>query len=208
MVWGTENRVRASDQGRRSEPTLRSRSPPAQHDRRYGLPTRLPELARMLSWPVLLARSDAVKDVEILVLRHEVASHPSICIAGIQGGSTVGLRRRERRAAAGPDRCRYVWLHTLRAPGTALRRRPGADGVILSAGFSSPSHPLKEDFGSLCEGVPFSGSRFQRAVPGHGQQMAARIGRERPNELVAPEVVQPRVDQLRRRSGPRTEPFA
>jgi hypothetical protein len=76
-------------------------------------------LARMLSWPALLARSDAVKDVEILVLRHEVASHPSICIAGIQEGSTVGLRRRERRAAAGPNRCRYVWLHTLRAPRTA-----------------------------------------------------------------------------------------
>src|SRR3954453_9299894 len=30
-------------------------------------------LARMLSWLVLLARSDAAKDVEILVLRHEVA---------------------------------------------------------------------------------------------------------------------------------------
>jgi putative transposase len=30
-------------------------------------------LARMLSWLVLLARSDAAKDAEILVLRHEVA---------------------------------------------------------------------------------------------------------------------------------------
>jgi putative transposase len=30
-------------------------------------------LARMLSWLALLARSDAAKDVEILVLRHEVA---------------------------------------------------------------------------------------------------------------------------------------
>jgi len=30
-------------------------------------------LARMLSWLALLARSHAVKDVEILVLRHEVA---------------------------------------------------------------------------------------------------------------------------------------
>ena len=30
-------------------------------------------LARMLSWLMLLARSDAAKDVEILVLRHEVA---------------------------------------------------------------------------------------------------------------------------------------
>jgi putative transposase len=30
-------------------------------------------LGRVLSWLVLLARSDAAKDVEILVLRHEVA---------------------------------------------------------------------------------------------------------------------------------------
>ena len=30
-------------------------------------------LARVLSWLALLARSDATKDVEILVLRHEAA---------------------------------------------------------------------------------------------------------------------------------------
>ena len=30
-------------------------------------------LARLLSWLALLARSDAAKDAEILVLRHEVA---------------------------------------------------------------------------------------------------------------------------------------
>ena len=30
-------------------------------------------LGRVLSWLVLLARSDIVKDAEILVLRHEVA---------------------------------------------------------------------------------------------------------------------------------------
>src|SRR5687767_15691642 len=30
-------------------------------------------LARVLSWLTLLARSDAAKDIEILVLRHEVA---------------------------------------------------------------------------------------------------------------------------------------
>ena len=30
-------------------------------------------LARVLSWLMLLARSDAAKDVEILVLHHEVA---------------------------------------------------------------------------------------------------------------------------------------
>jgi len=33
-------------------------------------------LARVLSWLTLLARSDAAKDVEILILRHEVAVLP------------------------------------------------------------------------------------------------------------------------------------
>jgi putative transposase len=33
-------------------------------------------LARILSWLALIARSDAAKDAEILVLRHEVAVLP------------------------------------------------------------------------------------------------------------------------------------
>jgi putative transposase len=32
-------------------------------------------LVRMLSWLTLLARSDAAKDIEILVLRHEIAGY-------------------------------------------------------------------------------------------------------------------------------------
>ena len=35
--------------------------------------TRVPDARRVLSWLSLLARSDAAKDVEILMLRHEVA---------------------------------------------------------------------------------------------------------------------------------------
>jgi putative transposase len=38
-----------------------------------GLPTRLLLLTRVLSWLALRARSDIAKDVEILVLRHELA---------------------------------------------------------------------------------------------------------------------------------------
>jgi hypothetical protein len=33
-------------------------------------------LARIQNWPALIARSDAAKDVNILVLRHEVAVLP------------------------------------------------------------------------------------------------------------------------------------
>ena len=40
---------------------------------RRGLRLAYLVLARVLSWLALLARSDATKDVEILVLRHEVA---------------------------------------------------------------------------------------------------------------------------------------
>jgi hypothetical protein len=67
---------------------------------------------------------------------------------------------------------------------------------------------LEEVLGSLGEGLPLSGSRVQRPSPRHGQQIAAGIGWARPNEPVALEVGQHRVDHLRGGSGPRTEPFA
>jgi hypothetical protein len=52
-------------------------------------------LTRVLSWLALLARSDAAKDVEILVLRHEVAvlrrryPHPALTC----GVPELGARR-------------------------------------------------------------------------------------------------------------------
>ena len=71
---GAENRVTAPDQRLRRQPTSQSRL--------AGRPAGSPAvalrlaylmLARVLSWLALLARTDATKDVEILVLRHEVA---------------------------------------------------------------------------------------------------------------------------------------
>ena len=38
-----------------------------------ALPPRIPAVSRLFAWLALLARSDASKDVEILVLRHEIA---------------------------------------------------------------------------------------------------------------------------------------
>ena len=68
---------------RSAPPEPRGHRPsPAQHDLPLWL-CRLAYLllARVLSWLTLLARSEAAKDVEILVLRHEVAMlrrhHPS-----------------------------------------------------------------------------------------------------------------------------------
>ena len=64
-------------------------------------------LARVLSWLALLTRSDATKDVEILVLRHEVAvlrrhnpvgaedrvTAPDKRLRGRPGATTTGHRR-------------------------------------------------------------------------------------------------------------------
>ena len=56
------------------QPPSISPARPGQHDRPpWPSDSAYLTLARVLSWLTLLARSDAAKDVEILVLRHEVA---------------------------------------------------------------------------------------------------------------------------------------
>src|SRR4051812_2762794 len=76
-------------------------------------------LARVLSWLSLLARSDAAKDVEILVLRHEVAvlrrHHPR-----------PGLDWVDRALLSALGRLLPVHLRRLRlvSPSTLLRGPP------------------------------------------------------------------------------------
>ena len=72
---GAENRGTASDQGvqdRRTDLAVTVYSPRCMIS---AVPFRLAYLmlAHVLSWLALLARTDATKDAEILVLRHEVA---------------------------------------------------------------------------------------------------------------------------------------
>jgi putative transposase len=55
------------------------------------------KLARVLSWLALDTRSDAAKDVEILVLRHEVAvlrrHHPRPALTWVDGAFLSALSR-------------------------------------------------------------------------------------------------------------------
>ena len=54
-------------------------------------------LARVLSWLMLLVRSDAAKDVEILVLRHEIAvlrrHHPRARLSWVDRALLSALSR-------------------------------------------------------------------------------------------------------------------
>ena len=73
LPCGAENRVTVSDQPVSSaDPTIA-----VQYQRSMitscGLPTHVLDARPPVSPPALLARADAVKDVEIPVLRHEVA---------------------------------------------------------------------------------------------------------------------------------------
>ena len=68
---GAENRVTASDQRFVSSRPQRHPPRPGQNDRLLW-PSDYLMLTRLLRWLALLARSDAAKDVEILVLRQEV----------------------------------------------------------------------------------------------------------------------------------------
>jgi len=90
--------------------------------------------ARLLSWLALLARSDATKDVEILVLRHEVAvlrrRHPRPTVNWVDRAVLSALSkmlstslRRVRRVS---PRTLLPWHTPARRPPLYLpRRQPG-----------------------------------------------------------------------------------
>ena len=86
-------------------------------------------LARVLSWLVLLARSDAAKDVEILVLRHEVAvlrrGNPRPTLTWVD--TRVPQRAGQAAAhAAAPAKTLLRWHARLVACRSAYpRRQPG-----------------------------------------------------------------------------------
>ena len=60
-------------------------------------------LFRVLSWLAMLARSDAIKDVGILVLRQEVAVLRRHCL---------GAERSQKRQRRGSSLTRAGWRHS------------------------------------------------------------------------------------------------
>jgi putative transposase len=90
--------------------------------------------ARVLSWLALLARSDAAKDVEILVLRHEVAvlrrhhSHPKLSWVdrAVLGALSRLLPTQLRRLRLVSPRTLLRWhAHLVARHWTYPRRQPG-----------------------------------------------------------------------------------
>ena len=84
-------------------------------------------LGRVLSWLVLLARSDAAKDVEILVLRHEVAVLRRHQPAPDADVARPGVPQRPGQAAAHPATPAPAGLTTNAAALACPARRPPLD---------------------------------------------------------------------------------
>src|SRR4029450_3933653 len=111
-------------------------------------------LARVLSWPALLARSNAAKDVEILALRHEVAvlrrhnprprlSWPDrALLSALSRLIPANLRRLRARpprlARAGPaPRAPRRWTYPRRQPGRPPVAQP-ARALVLRLARENP----------------------------------------------------------------------
>jgi hypothetical protein len=95
-------------------------------------------LARVLSWLALLARSDAAKDVEILILRHEVAvlrrHHPRSRLTWVDRALLSALSRllppQLRRLRLVSPRTLLRWhAHLVAHRWTDPRRQPGRPPV-------------------------------------------------------------------------------
>src|SRR6476620_7266730 len=109
-------------------------------------------LARVLSWPTLLARSEAAKDLEILMLRHEVAM-----LRRHNPGPTLSWIDRALLSALLPVDLRRLRLVS---PRTLLRRHAQPPAAGPTRMHTQAAHPLHSRSGRWCYGWP------ERTPPG------------------------------------------
>jgi putative transposase len=134
---GAENHVTASDKGwaANRHATAGARGPTSIIDT-MALRLAYLMLARVLSWLALLARSDVAKDVEILVLRHEVAvlrrHNPRPAWTWVDRAVLSALSRLL------PTQLRRLRLVSPRTP-AALARPPRRPQMDLSAATPRPA---------------------------------------------------------------------
>jgi putative transposase len=157
-------------------------------------------LARVLSWLALLARSDAAKDVEILVLRHEVAvlrrHHPRSKLTWVDRALLSALSRllppALRRLRLVSPRTLLRWhAHLVAHRWTYPRRQPGRPPV---------AQPIRALVLRMAREYPTWGNRrIQGQLIGLGQRVAA--------STVWKTLKAAGIDPARQRSGPTWRQF-
>ena len=180
---------------------------------RRGPSTRVPDARRRATWLALLARSDAAKDVEILVLRHEVAvlrdaSTPRYDV-GRQGdsqrvapagcprsGAECGWSRRARCSLA--CRPRRPPLDLSKTANRAVHRSRSRRALVLRMARETPGGGTDASTASSSD----SAARSPRRRCGRSSRQPASIplrnGPDRPGESSSP--------RRPRRSSPSTRP--
>ena len=163
---GAENRVTAPDQRFRRQPASQSRlagRPAGSLAVAFRLAYLI--LARVLSWLALLARSDAAKDVEILLLRHEVAvlrrHHPRPRLSWVDRALLSALSRllptsvRQLRLVSPRTLLRWHaqlvaqrWTYPLRHPGRPPVRQP-VQALVLRMARENPRWGYRRIQGEL-----------------------------------------------------------
>ena len=158
-------------------------------------------LAHVLSWVTLLARTEAAKDVEILVLRHEVAvlrrHHPHPRLSWVDRALLSALSRllppplRRLRLVSPRTLLRWHaqlvahrWTYPRRQPGRAPVAPP-IRALVLQMARENPSWGYRRIHGELV-GLDPSDRRLHRLDDPQGRRPRPRPAPHRPDQATVP----------------------